>query len=124
MNESPQVGRVVDRGPDWLFVRLQRPDLNAADAPPLAAALWELLERHLTHRLVLEMDEVEYLYSDMVGQLVQLHKRLHNAGGVLRICGLSPANQEVLRSLRLDGRLPNYCDREEAVMGFRPPQPR
>lgn len=125
MNElAPGWLAQVERGPDWLFVRLERPGLEAEDSPPLAEALWELLERHFVHRLVVEMDQVEYLQSAMIGQLVLLHKRLYNAGGILRLCGLSASNQEVLHSLRLDGRFPHYADREEAVMGYRPTQPR
>lgn len=125
MNElAPGWLAAVERGPDWLFVRLQRPDLMAVDTPQLADALWDLLQRHFMNRMVLELDDIEYLYSDVVAQLVKLHKRLRNADGVLRICGLSPSNQEVLQSSGLDGRLPNYGDREEAVMGYRPAQPR
>jgi anti-anti-sigma regulatory factor len=115
----------LDRGPDWLFVRVHPPvDDLTPDTPPLADAVWSLLEQHCLHRVVLEMDEMSRLYSPLIGQLMLLHKRIYNDGGLLRLCGLSSENQEVLHTTRLDGQLPNYADRGEAVMGHRPSQPR
>lgn len=114
----------IERGPDWLFVRLQKPEFEADDAPALADSLWELLEQHFMHRLVIEMDQIEWLQSYLVGQLVLLHRRACNTGGIVRLCGLSQANREVLHSLRLDNRFPYFTDREEAVLGYLPTQPR
>lgn len=111
----------VERGPDWLFVRLRCLSENIWDAPPLAETLWSLLEQHFTYRLVLECDEVQWLHTTLLGQLVLLHKRLAMHGGTLRLCGLTPANREVLRSCRLDSRLPTFADRAEAVLGAASP---
>jgi anti-sigma B factor antagonist len=113
----------VERGPDWLFVRLHCEPDNVWDAPPLAETLWRLLEQHFTHRLVIECDEVQLLHTMLLGQLVLLHKRIASRGGALRLTGLSSQNREVLQSCRLDGRLPSFEDRNEAVLG-RPTKPR
>lgn len=107
----------VERGPDWLYVRLRRPDAEADDTPPLAERLWWLLEEHFTRRLILELDELDVLCSYLIGQLVLLHKRIVVNGGMLRICGLSEDNQQVLRIARLGGRFPAYPDRHAAIMG-------
>jgi anti-anti-sigma regulatory factor len=64
------------------------------------------------------------LSSSLLGQLVMLHKRLYTQGGVLRLCGLSPDQQQVICSSRLEGRFPAYQNREQAVWGHRPAQPR
>jgi hypothetical protein len=115
----------VDRGPDWLFVRVRCPDLPMDDLPPLADAIWRLMTQHFCYRLVLELNEVRLLHSRLLGQLVLLHKRLANhEGGMLRVCGLSPQNRSVLEMSRLERRFPNYENREQAVMGHRPAQPR
>lgn len=114
----------VDRGPDWLFVRPRYLPNHASDTPPLAEMVWALLEQNFTTRLVLEMDQVTFLHSYLIGQLVRLHKRIISHGGVMRISGLSPMNQDVLRICQLDGRFPQYINREDAVMGYRPTQPR
>lgn len=114
----------VQRGPGWLLVRISNSDA-APTEPPLADALWELLQRHFTYRLVLELDQVKILNSYLIGQLVQLCRRIRQRDGVMRLCGLSPYNVRVLRSSRLDDRFLPYRDREEAVMGCRrPPHPK
>ena len=109
----------VERGPDWLFVRMHPPQ-DADLEPDLAGTVWDLLEKHFTYRVVLEMDDVEMLSSHMIGQLILLQKRIHQQGGVLRLCGLREQALESLHLCRLDGGLPNYRDREHAVMGSRP----
>jgi anti-anti-sigma factor len=107
----------VERGPGWLLVKIRHPLADASDLPPLADEVWSLLERHFTYRVVLELDEVELLYSYLLGQFVVLGRRIRQRDGMMRLCGLSPYNQEVLHTHGLDSRLPAYDDVEEAVMG-------
>lgn len=115
----------MERGPDWLFVRPRPVGAGLLGAPNLAEQVWALLEQHFTHRLVLELDEVGRLDSPLIAQLVWLQERIHEHDGIMRICGLSSRNQDLLRQCSLDGRLPSYRDREEAVMGQSlPKQPR
>jgi anti-anti-sigma regulatory factor len=118
----------VDRGPDWVFVRICPPPAFelAAESQPgeLAEAIWEVLQSHHCYRVVLEMEQVSLICSLLLGQLILLSKRVHSHHGVLRISGLSEVNQEVLHTCRLDVALPNFHNRGEAVMGYRPLQPR
>ncbi|NLF08191.1 MAG: STAS domain-containing protein [Pirellulaceae bacterium] len=113
----------VQRGPDLLVVRIKNFDPTEPDSSSLVDRIWNILEQHFTYRLVLEMDEVPLLNSDLIDQLIDLSWRIEKRDGVLRLCGLSPANLRVLRACRLDKRLPPYRDSQEAVMG-RPRQPR
>jgi anti-anti-sigma factor len=114
----------VERGPDWLLVKIRNQDRTSTE-PPLADGVWDLLERHFTYRVVLELDQLSVLNSHLIGQLVQLYRRIRQHDGVMRICGLSPYNLEVLRTCRLEDRFLPYRDREEAVMaGSRPRNPR
>jgi anti-anti-sigma factor len=106
----------VDRGPDWLFVRL-RP---GADEPnDVADQLWKLADRHFVYRLVLEMDELKAIPSRLMGQLVTLQKRVLQRQGALRLCGLSDHCAEAIHFCRLDQALPNYESREDAMLGQR-----
>jgi anti-anti-sigma factor len=107
----------VERGPGWLLVRVRNIDPSGSESTRLAERLWRLLQQHFTYRLVLELDEVELLNSLLVGQLVKLRRRIEEHDGVLRLCGLSPYNRQVLRTCRLNDRLLPYEDRESAVMG-------
>jgi anti-sigma B factor antagonist len=114
----------IDRGPDWMFLRLQPPRNGDTGEIPLAEMIWEKLEQSFCYRAVLELENVKFLRSWLVGELVRLHKRIAAHGGMLRLSGLSPANQDVLRICRLDDHFPAYRNRTDAVMGYRPPKPR
>jgi anti-anti-sigma factor len=109
----------VQRGPDWLLVKVRSPGDEASDTPPLAEQLWSLLERHFVYRLVLDLDEIRLLHSYLLGQLVLLDRQVRDHGGMLRLCGLSRYNQDVLHLHGLDARFPAYGDCQEAVMGCR-----
>jgi anti-anti-sigma factor len=115
----------MERGPDWIFVRLLPPETHAeAASAALAEAIWRLLEQEFTYRLVLELDALPLLSSHLLGELIRLSKRIYSHGGMLRICGLSDSNQHVLRLSRMGGQFPHYASRAEAVMGHRPAKPR
>jgi len=114
----------VARGPGWLVVRFRPKDADAAEVAQLADELWSLAERHFVYRLVLELDLVNLLHSALVGQLLLLHRRLHDHDGCVKLCGLSQYNREVLRRSGLASRLPTYDSLEEALMGSCPRKPR
>ena len=114
----------LDRGPDWLFVRVRPPRNGDTEVTQLAEAVWRMMDQSFVRRAVLEMDDVWMLRSWMIGELVKLHKRVAAEGGLLRLSGLSDRNQEVLRLCRLDDRFPQFDCRTSAVMGQRRGMPR
>jgi anti-anti-sigma regulatory factor len=107
----------VDRGPNWLFVKLRTREAPQGDVPQFAEKLWSISSRHFIYRLVVELEDLEKLPSGMMGQLVMLQERLAQCGGALRICGLSPECEESLQNFQLDSALQNHPSREAAVMG-------
>jgi anti-anti-sigma factor len=122
--EAPSWTTDVERGPNWLFLRVHGPAKMAGDGNELADVVWQTMQQHLAKRVVLEMDELKMLSSRLIGQLVLLQKRICTSGGTLRVCGLSEASRAALHSTRLDSQLPCYRDRTDALMGTRPGQPR
>jgi anti-anti-sigma factor len=109
----------VERGPDWLFIRPQPPHGREHLEVELADGLWQTMEEHMTHRLVLDMTDVNLLRSWLIGQLVNLHKRIATHDGMLRLCNLSKENQETLHVCQLHNQFPTYDNRYTAVMGER-----
>jgi anti-anti-sigma regulatory factor len=107
----------VDRGPNWLLVKLRAKNKPLTEVPQIAEKLWSISSRHFIYRLVLELEELDELRSGLMSQLVMLQERLAQCGGALRICGLSPECEETLHSCHLDSALPNHATRTEAVMG-------
>ena len=106
----------VDRGPNWLFVKLRSREPSRAQMPQIADKIWSIATRHFVYRLVLELDDLEELPNGMMGQLVVLQERLAQCGGALRICGLSPECEEKLHDCQIDSALQNHPSREKAVM--------
>ena len=107
----------IDRGPNWLFIRLQPSKQPTPEAPNVADELWSISNKHFIYRLVLELDQLESLPPGIMGQLVMLHERLTGQGGSLRVCGLSPECEEKFHACHLDDSLPNHTSREDAVLG-------
>jgi anti-anti-sigma regulatory factor len=114
----------VERGPDWLLVRLGAPAAGISDWAGLADTLWSVLDQHFIYRLVLDCERAGLVDSTLMGQLVLLERRIRKQGGLLRLCSLSEASQQALHQCRLEGRLPHFDTRAEAILGHRPLQPR
>jgi anti-anti-sigma factor len=111
-------GVEVNRGPDWLYLRL-RPGKQEPEG--VADKLWSLADRHFIYRLVLEMNDLDVIPSRLMGQLVVLQKRVLQRDGALRLCGLTDDCAQAIHFCRLDAALPNFDCREDAVMGKRRP---
>lgn len=111
----------VVRGPDWLIVRVE---VEREDADQFAELIWDLVEKHFVYRLVLEMDNVEFMPSVMMGQLVMLQKRLLQHEGSLRLSGLRPECEQALHFCRLDHTLSHFGTLEDAVNGSDSKKPR
>ena len=109
----------VDRGPEWVFIRLHGPPNGNAEGSELAEMIWHSMQQQFAKRVVLELDELPLMRSAFIGELVLLHKRIVSNGGTLRVAGLSDFNQEVLCMCRLNSRFPQYHNRADAVMGQR-----
>lgn len=107
----------VERGPDWLIVKLNCSSAESWDSPALAERLWSLLEQHFTYRLVLDLSDVPLLSSSLLGQLVMLNRRVTRHNGVLRLCGICEQHRETLRISRLDHALPSFESTRAAVQG-------
>jgi hypothetical protein len=108
---------IVERGPNWLFVKLRPKITLVGEFPRIADEIWAIATRHFIYRVVLELDELQRLPIGLVGQLVMLQERLAQCGGALKICGLSEDCAESLHDSHLDSALPNHSTRTDAVMG-------
>lgn len=115
--QAPGVRLQSERGPGALVVRILELELDAEGVHDLAMLIWELMERQFSYRLILEMDRVDVLRSVLIGQLLVLYSRIHEHDGLIRVCGLSDYNREVIQQCRLDSHFPLYASRAEAALG-------
>ena len=109
----------VERGPDWLFVKLVPPADEETPSPHFGREIWNLLQHHTAHRVVIEMDQVQALPKALLGELVTLQEQIAGQQGVLRLSGLNRPCQAQVTKQRLDEQLPAYPTRAEAIFGAR-----
>ncbi len=99
-------------GGDWLYARLHPPD--GPGQFDLALGLWNEVQRRGALQVVLELDEIAFLPSALMSEVVRLHKRIAMAGGRLRLCGLREHPREAVHLMRLDELVSIYADRQAA----------
>jgi hypothetical protein len=99
----------VERGPDWLFVQVGDP------CGGLTESVWETIREHGASRVVLELDRVERVDEALGEVIATIGTRVRDAGGLIRICGLSPAKLSQLRSVAVATCVPHFDSRGEAV---------
>ncbi|MCA9101952.1 MAG: STAS domain-containing protein [Planctomycetales bacterium] len=111
---------------DELATDQTRDDVVLSHTASLAEDIWDILSKHMTYRVVLDMDDVDQLTSRLLGQLIALQHRVDERGGTVQVCGLSASNENVLDITKLRNRIPSYGTRDEAVLGRKshPTQPR
>jgi hypothetical protein len=118
----------VDRGPDWLWIRVHTAPGSDWRTASLADDVKEVIEKHFTYRIVLELTHLPkltgnvVLSSKLIGDLVQLSHFIHAHDGVMRIYGLSAENRAILEVCSLDDLCLAYHTREEAIWGCCDPQ--
>jgi anti-anti-sigma factor len=84
----------------------------------VGAELFELVEGKALTKIILTFAGVRFVSSSMLAQVVKLHKKLSKVKGRLRVCCLSPALQEVLRTSQLDKLLEVFPDEASALSKF------
>lgn len=105
---------VAERGPDWLFVRLESGSAQAAKGADLADAIWAMIREHHASRVVLELDQIDAIDEPLIGAIAEIGTRVRREGGLIRACGLSQPNLERLEQTTASG-VPHFGTRSEAV---------
>jgi MFS superfamily sulfate permease-like transporter len=117
--EQRDWGVAVERGPDWLFLRLESPPGMPANAgcERLADRIVAMILENHAHRVVLELDHVNVIDDDLIGMIADVGARVRGHGGLIRVCGLSQPNLSKLRSSSDAGSLAHFDSRLAAVGG-------
>lgn len=99
----------------WQVVELVPVGDSSVDAYPLATALWDIVADWRPPQMIVDMHQVTFLGSSMMGALVRLHKRISMADGELRLCRLLPHPAEAMHACRLHLVFPIYNEVDEAT---------
>ncbi|MGI9176394.1 MAG: hypothetical protein ACR2IT_00885 [Pirellulales bacterium] len=120
---SPQWGVTVERGPDWLFLRLEAPAGAPSGVPGaengyrgrLADRICDMIRESHAHRVVLELDRVQSIDDDLIGAIADVGTRVRDEGGLIRVCGLTQPNLQRLRTTVQESGLAHFDSRTAAV---------
>lgn len=104
----------VERGPDWLFVRLEG---GTRGDRRLAETVWGMLRENLTNRIVIELESVASVDEELLSEISHLGRRIQSDGGLIRICGLSDENLSRLNSSPAAAHVPHFKCRTDAIRG-------
>ncbi len=67
----------------------------------LGRELYSLVDNYHCTKLVLSLEQVEFITSSVLGKLISLHRRLHRNAGNLVVCHLNDSVIDVMRTSRL-----------------------
>ena len=77
---------------------------NLSDEENIEAVGHELLTmigKYECRRLILDLSEVDYMTSSMVGKMIRVHRQLHRDGGKVVLCNISSTVDDILRTSHL-----------------------
>jgi anti-sigma B factor antagonist len=93
--------------------------LDAANITSLGEALIAECDRTAKISLVIDLAEVGYLSSAMIGKLVAVHKAAKISKGRVAIAGLKPALLQMFKVTQLDKLFEFAPDAEQVIMAYR-----
>jgi anti-anti-sigma factor len=70
-------------------------------------------------RLLINLQYVSYVDSTGIGEIVGAFTRVDQAGGTLKLCGVSPRIRELLQATTLDAVIEAFTAEDEALRSFR-----
>jgi anti-anti-sigma factor len=93
--------------------------LDAMSITSLGEALVAECDRTAKISLVIDVSEVGYLSSSMIGKLVAVHKAAKLGKGRVAIAGLKPALLQMFKITQLDKLFEFMPEAEQAIMTYR-----
>jgi len=107
----------VERIDEVIIVRFVNTDvMDSAHAQQLTQELFEVITPGV--RMVLNFSDVKYLSSMALSTLINLHKRVKSAGGILKLSNVSDPLCDVLEITNLHKILEVYPSEPAAVAAF------
>ena len=99
-------------------------ELSILDAPVIEAIgkeLYALVDQRAKRKIILDFSNVQFLSSQMLGVIINLHKRSASIKGKVVLCGLRPDLMKVFTMMKIDKFLSVVTGESDAmrVLGVR-----
>ena len=118
---APPSGHLIVQSYDGI-VLVQITKDRLLDPPVIAAIsseLTALLDRHAKPSVVLDMSQVAYISSAMVGKLIAFYKGVVGAKGRLAIGGVKSDLMPLFKITQIDRLIRFYPDAQAAILEFK-----
>ncbi len=103
---------------DVTVLRLAAKRLDPQAFEVLTRQLYRLIDREGRKKFVLDLSGVEFLFSEAVGLLLGLEKRVKKSGCELKLCGLRPVARQTLETAQVLDLFEVCADEASAVQSF------
>lgn len=104
---------------DVVIARVDVPEIrHPTPAQEFGADAFALLERDGHKKILLDLGPVRYMSSTGFAVLVNLAKRIRDAGGKLKICNIHPDVEVGANIIGLGRIVETYADESEALQSF------
>lgn len=110
---------------DWFVVTQQGPvhvlafavpvQVDSADFDRLHEQVLSTISARTNGRWVLDLAELQYMGSSVLGLMVNIRQRIRQGGGKLVLCGMSAKLHQVFRTCSLERLFVIKSGRDEAV---------
>jgi anti-anti-sigma factor len=94
--------------------------LDGMSVEQIGKELYTLVDEYDRRKIVLDMHQVRFLSSSMLGVLVTLHRKAVDANGKVVISGLKPELMKVFKITKLHKMLEFAPNEHEAMHHFEP----
>ena len=81
----------------------------------LRRTLFSLVTKKKVRRMVLDLDAVDDLHSMALATFLAVAHQCEQESGELRLCGIAPSVKRMVKTLRFDGVMTSYDDKDHAI---------
>lgn len=97
--------------------------LTSLETGALRDSISRLLKQHRKN-IVLNLSRLQYLDSSGIGELARIYVSVVKTGGQMKVVGLAPKVEEILRITQLYQVFPEFPSEEAAVESFSESSPK
>ncbi len=117
--DRPTIYTTLEERGDILIVGFRMRMLNDEEnIEQLGQELFALVEQYNCLKMALDMSNVEYVTSSVIGKLITLHRKLHRSQGKLVLFSLSPGVDSILGTSNLLSYFTVAADKDAALALF------
>jgi len=103
---------------DYIIFTLEGLFIGGEEADKMCAFLQEQIKKDAKN-IILDLKDVNYIGSMVIGMLIKTNDELVNVSGKLVLCNVQKSVLEILKITKVDLILSVFDSREEAVQSFK-----